>query len=408
MLVAFTTPGLKMTRIPPFRLTTLSLALLSLVLVVFGALNFQQRGLYQAPDDGVSWIDSPQGVIAWIVIRGGPADRAGIREGDQLRAINGRPVPTAAEAVQQVYRTGVWSLAAYNLVRNGEPFDTSLVLVPQGTASSVRHYLALVGLLYLLIGTYILFRRWTARKSLHFYVFCLASFVLYTFAYTGKLNLFDWTIYWLNEAALLLQPALFLHFCLTFPERSSLIRERRYLVPFLYLPGALLGVVHVLVAADILVLPLSLLQSRWLLDRVELFYLAAYFVAGALALQHSHARAGDPVLKHQLKWVTRGTWLAIVALRHALRLALFPGVCSQRLDECLGAFARVFARHLWLCHCALSAHGCGHHLPPGHCLHTRYGRHCGRVFRSDRPVRGFLPRDLSHHQPQHLGRWRLF
>ena len=53
----------------------------------------------------------------------------------------------------------------------------------QSTAGSVRNYLALVGLLYLLIGTFILFRRWTARKSRHFYLFCLASFVLYTFSY---------------------------------------------------------------------------------------------------------------------------------------------------------------------------------------------------------------------------------
>ena len=59
-----------MTRIPAFRLTTLSLALLSLVLVGFGVLNYQQRGLYQVPDDGVSWLESPQGVTAWIVARG--------------------------------------------------------------------------------------------------------------------------------------------------------------------------------------------------------------------------------------------------------------------------------------------------------------------------------------------------
>ena len=230
-----------MTRIPAFRLTTLSLALLSLVLVGFGILNYQQRGLYQVPDDGVSWIETPQGVTAWIVVRGGPADRAGIHEGDQLKAINGQPITTATEAVQQIYQLGVWSLAAYSLTRNGEPFDTSLVLDAQGTAGSVRNYLALVGLLYLLIGTFILFRRWTARKSRHFYVFCLASFVLYTFAYTGKLNLFDWTIYWVNVAAWVLQPALFLHFCLTFPERSALLRERRYLAPLLYLPGVVLG-----------------------------------------------------------------------------------------------------------------------------------------------------------------------
>src|SRR5271166_934768 len=262
-----------MTRIPAFRLTTLSLALLSLVLMGFGIFNYQQRGLYQAPDDGVNWIETPQGVTAWIVVRGGPADRAGIREGDQLKAINGQTITTDTEAAQQIYKLGVWSLANYSLTRNGEPFDTSLVLDAQNTAGSVRNYLALVGLLYLLVGTFILFRRWTARKSRHFYVFCLASFVLYTFAYTGKLNLFDWMIYWLNVAAWVLQPALFLHFCLTFPERSTLLRERRYLASLLYLPGALLGAVHVLVAVDILVLPLPLKQASWLLDRIELFYL---------------------------------------------------------------------------------------------------------------------------------------
>jgi PAS domain S-box-containing protein len=314
-----------MTRIPSFRLTTLSLALLSLVLVGFGILNYQQRSQYQNPDDGVSWIESPQGVTAWIVVRGGPADRAGIREGDQLKAINGQPITTAVEAVQQIYRLGVWSLANYSLTRNGEPFETSLVLDAQGTDGSVRNYLALVGLLYLLIGTFILFRRWTARKSLHFYVLCLASFVLYTFTYTGKLNAFDWTIYGLNVAAWVLQPALFLHFCLTFPERSMLLRERRYLAPLLYVPGIILGAIHALVAVNILVLPLPLLQARWVLDRVELFYLGAYFLAGALALHHAYVRAIDPVLKHQLKWVTRGTWAAIVPFAALYALPYFLG-----------------------------------------------------------------------------------
>ena len=314
-----------MTRTPSLRLTAFSLALLSLVLVGCGILNYEQRGLYQNPDDGVSWIETPQGVTAWIVVKGGPADRAGVREGDQLKAINGQTVTTAVEAVQQIYRLGAWSLANYSLARNNEPFDTSLVLGAQNSFGSVRNYLALVGLLYLLIGTFILFRRWTAHKSRHFYIFCLASFVLYSFSYTGKLNLFDWAIYWLNVAAGVLQPALFLHFCLTFPERSSFLRERRYLAPLLYFPGTLLALVHALVAVDILVLPLPLLQARWALDRVEYLYLGAYFLAGALALQLAFSRATEPIVKHQLKWVSRGTWLAIVPFASLYALPYFLG-----------------------------------------------------------------------------------
>jgi len=314
-----------MTRIPPSRLTAVSLALLSLALLVFAVINFQQRSRYQLPDDGVSWVDSSEGVKAWIVTSDGPGERAGVREGDRLEAINGKAIKHAAEAVQEVFRAGVYSQATYELLRQGVKFQTQLVLVPQNSEKHLGHYLELVGLLYLFIGTYILFRRWTAPRSLHFYIFCLASFVVYSFSYTGKLNFFDWTIYWLNVAALLLQPALFLHFCLTFPERVGFIRERRYVLPLLYVPAALLGAVQVLVASDILILPYPLLQVRWLLDRVGMVYLAAYFLAGAVALQYAYARVRVPLLRQQLKWLTRGTWLAIVPFSALYAVPFFLG-----------------------------------------------------------------------------------
>ena len=314
-----------MTKAPPYRFTSLSLAILSMTLIAFATINLQQRVHYRLPDDGVSWLDSEKGVRAWIVTPDGPGERAGIREGDLLESIDKRPIHTAADAGRQIFSDEVWSQANYLLVRNGEKFQTSLVLVPQKAAASVRYYLSLVGLIYLVVGTYILFRRWTAPKSLHFYVFCLASFILYTFSYTGKLNLFDWTVYWLQVVALLIQPALFLHFCLGFPEQNTLVRGRRYAIPSLYIPGAALAVVHVLVAMELMVIPMPLLHVRWLLDRVEFVYLAVYFLLGAVVLHRAYSRAQVPLLKQQLKWVTRGTWLAIVPFAACYAVPYFLG-----------------------------------------------------------------------------------
>ncbi len=324
-----------------FRFTTVLLALLSVALVVFGVINFHQQGKYVVPSDGVSWIDTSQGVQAWIVEQGGPGSRAGIREGDQLKSIDGTPIQHDVDATKAIFHAGLWSQAQYNLVRHGQPFQTTVVISPQTDSSSLRHYLELVGLLYLFIGTFILLRRWSAPKSLHFYVFCLTSFVLYTFSYTGKLNSFDWTIYWLNVVAWMLQPALFLHFCLRFPRRPAFTRARPYIYPLIYAPGLLLLVAHIMVAASVLVFPIPLLQARWVLDRLEIIYLALYFLAGAGVLEVSYRRSTVPLIKQQLKWVTRGTYLAIIPFSALYAVPFFLGFVPTAWMK-LSAMALVF------------------------------------------------------------------
>ena len=123
----------------------------------------------------------------------------------------------------------------------------------------------------------------------------------------------------------MVQPALFLHFCLTFPERSALLRERRYLAPLLYLPGIVLGAIHVLVAMNILVLPLPLAGALAAgPGRVILPW--GVFPGGRLgAALRLHSRQPMPYVKHQLKWVTRGTWVAIVPFAALYALPYFLG-----------------------------------------------------------------------------------
>jgi len=74
------------------------------------------------------------------------------------------------------------------------PLDVEVVLVP--AERSMNDWLRLIALIYLGIGLYVLLRRWTAVGSTHFYIFCLVSFVFYSLHYTGKFNVFDWSVLW--------------------------------------------------------------------------------------------------------------------------------------------------------------------------------------------------------------------
>jgi PAS domain S-box-containing protein len=287
------------------RFTAIFLTLLTAAAITLGWINFQKEREFQVPTDGAWWVEQDGKLMAERVDPDGPALRADVKVGDQLTAVDGHEVNSVADLMRQLYRAGAWSKAKYSLVRGSVPVDVTVIPAP--AERSQYNWLRLIGLIYLSIGLYVLLRRWTAPGSMHFYVFCLISFVFYCFHYSGKLNSFDWTIYWGNVAAGLLQPALFLHFVLVFPEKRSFVQRHRWAIPAVYVPGVVLLAVHVfalrfLRASEVL---------RWNLDRVQMGYLALLFIAAAGVLLFNYKRARIPLLRQQLKWVTRGTILAI-------------------------------------------------------------------------------------------------
>ncbi|MFZ0431412.1 MAG: ATP-binding protein, partial [Candidatus Acidiferrales bacterium] len=150
--------------------------------------------------------------------------------------------------------------------------------------------------------------RWSAPRAVHFYVFCLVSFVLYSFHYSGKLNSFDQTIYWGNVVAWLLQPALLVHFALVFPERRGVLWPK--LVAVYSFPAALFAL-HAFVASGTLDFMPSI-GNRNRLDSMELLYLGVYFLTAAGIFLASYFRAPSGVLRQQLKWVTAGTFAGIL------------------------------------------------------------------------------------------------
>ena len=295
-----------MNRESQVRSVAVLLFVLTVAAVVFAGFNFNAEWKFLVPDDGVWWVENGGRLTADRVDPNGPGAKSGIKPGDQLVSINGQDVQNMSGLERQLYRNGVWSKASYSLLRESVPLDSSVILVP--AERSLNNWLRLIALIYLGIGLYVLLRRWTAPGSTHFYIFCLVSFIAYSFKYTGKLNDFDWTIYWGNIAAGVLQPALFLHFVLIFPEKREFVRKHPWLLALVYVPAAVLLAAHV--AA------MEWLQAserlRWNLDRMEMSYGSLFFLAAAVVLWYSYRLASTTILRQQLKWVTRGTVLAIV------------------------------------------------------------------------------------------------
>jgi PAS domain S-box-containing protein len=292
------------------RFSAIALALLTVGTVVFALINWQKEAQYTTPTDGVWWKEQGGFLAAEGVIPNGPGEKAGIKLGDRLLRVNGSPtdrtIKNVAEFEKLLHRSGVYSRATYLLDRQGVSVEVGPV-IPIPADNSLKLGERLIALIYLGIGLYVLFRRWTAPKSTHFYLFCLISFVLYSFHYTGKLNAFDQTIYWASIVAWLLQPALFLHFALTFPKPRRLLRDARWLISLTYVPGLALLVMQV-VAVTLLEFTESV---RWNLDGMQMVYQTLYFALAAVILWRSYRRAGTPLQQQQLKWISRGTVLAI-------------------------------------------------------------------------------------------------
>jgi PAS domain S-box-containing protein len=296
------------------RLQATLLALVTVGLVLLAMLNFRQERQFPQPDDGVWWREVAGGLEANKVLPGSPGQRAGVQVRDLLTEVNETPIVKVADLERELYRTGPYGNAKYTITRDGIPLDTPIKVIPEPSDRSLALGLRVIGLIYLAIGIYVLFRRWTAPRATHFYVFCLVSFALYALKYTGALDAtgqwdkVDQTVFWFNVLAESLQPALFLHFALSFPEERFKSLRRRWLLPLVYAPGAaLLGLWIWTIGTR---QPTGLLLFR--LNQTATAYDAAFYLLAALLFLRSYSRANTPLLRQQLKWVTRGTLLAVL------------------------------------------------------------------------------------------------
>ena len=310
-----------------WRRTALPVAV-TLGLLALGLANVVTRATSVDVEDGVLWVERAAGVVAAEVVSSSAADRARVKPGDVLLAIDGQPVESRADVLDLQHRAKAGARHTYTLLRLGNREVAQVALEPIPNGAGLFYYLlASVGIFTLLVGAAVRARRPTDQATLHFFWLSVAFFGVFTFSFSGRLDRVDWVFYWGDVIALLLLPPLFLHFTLVFPERPHIPGYSALLarwLPAIYLPAAVLGATRALALLRSSVDPDYFVRLVSLLDRLEFLYLAGFFTASLAVLLRALQRARSVTVKRQLRWIVWGTALGAMpfAIGYAIPFAV--------------------------------------------------------------------------------------
>ena len=294
-----------------FQLSTAILTILTVAAAVAAVINFDEQLNFHLPQDGVIWVDRAQGVQALIAPPNSPAGRAGVKTGDWLKSINTVPVEKSTDVIKILWTVGPWQKVAYHVARGDKEFDVKDLIVGEVPRDYAILCQYAVGFSYLTIGLFVYFRRGSAQKARHFYILCLVSFVAFCFHFTAKLNGFDKVIYFANLAAVIFAPAVFLHFCLTFPEPRRWFRPKSGAL-LLYAAPAALFLIYVSLSSGAVKVNAPLMEVNWLLDRLWILLASVPYIVGGIALSSEYRKAEDPIVRQQLKWLRNGTFAGVL------------------------------------------------------------------------------------------------
>jgi two-component system, NtrC family, sensor kinase len=315
-----------MKRMNATRLKNVAVLGIALVLAALGIYNIFLKATWTLMDDGVFWKQGAQGLYAARVAAGGPGDKAGVRVGDTVLAVDGEEALNPADLQARLARKAPGARLTYSLLRADERRAVAVDVSPLSKGNvTLFYYLSLVGFFSLLVGTIVMLRRPPDRAALHFYAICLLFFLMYSTSYTGKLNFADWTLLWADHLAVLFLPVAFLHFCLSFPERR-LSRGRAWMIPAAYMPA--LGLAGAAVATQVLFATTDNRDALWrittAIDRWKPLYFGALFAISFATLLDSYRKTRSLTARKQMKWLVWGTGTGVLPffLFYAIPFAL--------------------------------------------------------------------------------------
>ncbi len=331
---------------------------MSFLAIGIGIISIHNRLTYREPYDGVVLTQAENGHINIEIAANSPGYRAGLENGDKLLAIgtykslpDGRTVLRSwtlsssnqitttvygvdneieASFFEKLYKAtdcqkilwyqGIVGDVNYTVLRGNQLKDVQFKISSKPLPNNKLYlFMSFVGFCFLLIGLSVAFSTKGLRKyNLHFYLLCLAFFLLFTLSYTSNNEFLGRVILWIELGARLFLPALFLHFLLIFPMPKKLFLNQPKLVGFVYVPAAVLMILNfALLHYNTIFMPsdgqlgLKLNYNFSALGKGELIYYSIFFILGMAALIGSYRASKNIWIKKQAKWLLWGLGLGL-------------------------------------------------------------------------------------------------
>ena len=301
------------------RILAVALAIATLAACVLAAINLERERGYDVPTDGIWWVEATGGLEAQRVPLDSPGHRAGIRAGDILVSIDDHPTDRLAPLVREMFHSGIWAHATYSILRpvphadnlkGATRLDIQVILEPKDRS----------------INKVFVLSRWSTspsestsssgagpHRSRRISTSSAWSPSSSTASSTpGELDTFDYMIYWGNMARM---PAA----CALPPLRGQLLRQHRLgaaqppqappsLSPSLYsrrLPHWPPIRCAALLVGDRDCCTIASTRSQSATSR-------STTSSRRIVFRFRYRRAESALERQQLKWLTRGTLLAVL------------------------------------------------------------------------------------------------
>jgi len=302
-------------------LRLVALVALTGVLVFLGVVSFVNRLIFEESTDGVVWVQGGDRLVVESLVPGGPAERAGLVPGDELRQIGNL---SAKVEVPDFVESVLWNQIpgdriTYLIDRGDRQFEIPIEVGGLPVDNYAYFYLCLVGAASLITGVFVLMRRREVEAgagglfsgvAARFFWLAAAFYAVLVLSETRVGDPFNIAIYWVDQLARNALPGLFLYFALTFPRPTTHFEEHRG--PWLtgiFGPGVLLFLSYatLIFRGEALELsPVSFYAAVDFLNSLDLLYIAGSLGLGALLIAHSYKITVAPIERRRLTWLVGG------------------------------------------------------------------------------------------------------